>query len=386
VDTNEGTQSRQDALVLQAGGALGAYQVGVYEELSKAGFEPQWIAGASVGAINAALIAGNPPDRRMARLTEFWHMVSSSTGPFRAFFPDAMDFKRPRGVFDEFGALWSALTGIPGFYKPRFPPPMLQPDGTRGALSLFDLAPLHATLEELVDFDLINSKKVRLSVCAANVRTGESAYFDNHEQAIRPEHIVASGALPPMFPPIKIDGEEYWDGGLVSDSPLHYVLDRRDKSLVARPLRVVHVDLYSGPGEMPVNLSTAQQRRKDVLYSNRTRYTRDWADRDADVSKKISDLLRKLPAEAQDHSAMRELVELTRAMPVDVFHFIYRQAAGQPESTEFEFLRKSVLRHWQSGRDDAKRASAHPDWTHAPVEGFRQFDATPFDQQSKDTQ
>src|SRR5258705_390033 len=181
------------ALVLQGGGALGAYQAGVFEELAGTPYQPDWIAGVSIGAINAALIAGNPPERRIERLSEFWHLVSSGMGSpgdklsATPWLKSLSEIAQPRSAFNQLSALWSAMLGIPGFYQPRIPPAMLQPEGTPGALSIYDPTPLRATLERLIDFDLINSKKVRLSVGAVNVRTGNSEYFDNFDRVIGPE-------------------------------------------------------------------------------------------------------------------------------------------------------------------------------------------------------
>jgi len=228
-------QHNHIALVLQGGGALGAYQAGVYDELCRASYQPKWIAGVSIGAINAALIVGNPPERCIERLTEFWHLVTSGMGPMpdmlcdpqRSWAASYMD--RPRSAFNQFSAFSAATLGLPGFYQPRIWPAFLQPDGAPAALSVYDPAPLRATLERMVDFNLINSKKVRLSVGAVNVRTGNSEYFDNFDRVIGPEHIMASGAMPPAFPPVEIGGESYWDGGIVSNTPLQYVLDMRPR-------------------------------------------------------------------------------------------------------------------------------------------------------------
>jgi NTE family protein len=268
-------------LVLQGGGALGAYQAGVYEELASTAYQPDWVAGVSIGAINAALIAGNLPERRVERLSEFWHLVSSGMGPppdtssVPQWLMTASEPAHPRSAFNQFSALWSAMLGIPGFYQPRIPSPWFQPEGTPGALSIYDTAPLRATLERMIDFDLINSKKVRLSVGAVNVRTGNSEYFDNFDpnRIIGPEHIMASGALPPAFAPVVIDGETYWDGGILSNTPLQYVLDKRGRS----SLLALQVDLFSARGNIPINLAGVQQRQKDILYSSRTRYNSDMA-------------------------------------------------------------------------------------------------------------
>ena len=199
------------ALVLQGGGALGSYQAGVYETLSKSDYLPDWVAGISIGAINAAIIAGNAPERRVQRLQDFWDGVTASQAPWPVL---------PSGLLGNvhgLSALSAALFGQAGFFTPR---PAMEWLLGPTPVSLYDTSVLKTTLEALVDFDRINAREMRFSVGAVNVRTGNFAYFDNAEIAIRPEHVMASGALPPGFPPVEIDGELYWDGGLVSNTPL----------------------------------------------------------------------------------------------------------------------------------------------------------------------
>ncbi len=206
------TFDEKTVLVLQGGGALGAYQAGAYEALAEAGEMPRWVAGVSIGAINSAIIAGNPPERRVERLRAFWDGVSSWL-PGRPLSND----DNSRRAFNETSAALAALSGVPGFFSPRVPPAVLSPQGTSEAISIYDTAPLRDTLLELVDFDFLNSGVVRLSVGAVQVLTGNLQYFDTNNQKIGPDHVMASGALPPGFPPIEIDGEPYWDGGLVSE-------------------------------------------------------------------------------------------------------------------------------------------------------------------------
>jgi NTE family protein len=372
------TQHDHIALVLQGGGALGAYQAGVYEELCRAGYQPKWIAGVSIGAINAALIAGNPPERSIERLSEFWHLVSSGMGPSSGVLSDlqfpstALYRDRSRSAFNQFSAFWAATLGIPGFYQPRIPPAFLQPDGAPGALSVYDPAPLRATLERMVDFDLINSKKVRLSVGAVNVLTGNSEYFDNFDRVIGPEHIMASGAMPPAFPPVQIDGEPYWDGGIVTNTPLQYVLDARPKD----KLLVFQVDLFSARGKMPTNLAGVQQRQKDILYSSRTRYASNMAAEIANTRKAIRDLLLKLPERLKDDAAVRQVSEAMRTAPTDIVHLIYRQASYELESKDYEFSRASVLEHWRAGQVDLRDTIAHPGWLKSTGldDGVTQYD------------
>ena len=377
-----GVSGRYDhaVLVLQGGGALGAYQAGVYEELSNTAYQPDWIAGVSIGAINAALIAGNPPERRIERLSEFWHLVSSGMGPLSNAFSPTQDadkisaLDKPRGAFNQFSALWSAMVGIPGFYKPRMPPAFLQQAGSPGAISIYDTSPLRPTLERLIDFDLINSKKVRLSVGAVNVCTGNSVYFDNYEREIGPDHIMASGALPPAFPPVVIDGEAYWDGGIVSNTPLQHVLDIRGKDR----LLMLQVDLFSARGALPESLAEVQQRQKDILYSSRTRYNSNVAAQVANARKAIRDLLTKLPEKFKDDPSVKHLAEAARVVPTDIVHLIYRQASHELESKDYEFSRVSVLEHWQAGQRDMRDTILHPEWLSSSGvdEGVMQFDLT----------
>jgi NTE family protein len=216
------------ALVLQGGGALGSYQAGVIEGLAASGIEIDWVAGISIGAVNAAIVAGNPPERRVERLTHFWEKVSSSLPSFPIFPNDEI-----REWLHEWSAGFVMAAGVPGFFTPRMVPPLMATPGTMGALSFYDSAPLKATLDELVDWDLLNNGPVRLSVGAVDVESGNFNYFDTSQTRIDARHIMASGALPPGLPPIEIDGRLWWDGGLVSNTPLTHVLDNQTEPLLA---------------------------------------------------------------------------------------------------------------------------------------------------------
>ncbi len=356
----------QTALVLQGGGALGAYQAGVYEELHRTRFQPKWIAGVSIGAINAALIAGNAPEARLERMAGFWHQVSSHlTGLHHAVAhlpEDALhtltQWQTPRSAFNQFSALWAAVLGVPGFYKPRVPPAWCNPDGSPAAISIYDTAPLRETLEHYVDFDRINHKEVRLSVGAVNVRTGNSVYFDNHLHRIGPEHVMASGALPPAFAPVEIDGESYWDGGILSNTPLQYVLDSRD----GQSMLVLQVDLFPARGSLPRNLAEVAQRQKDILYSSRTRYSTNMVASIANTRQAVRDLLLKLPPALKNDPAVKKVADAMRSPPVDIVHLIYRQRPYELESKDYEFSRTSVNEHWAAGRRDMCDTIEHPEW------------------------
>jgi NTE family protein len=351
------------ALVLQGGGALGAYQAGVYEALAGTEYLPDWIAGVSIGAINGALIAGNPPERRVERLSEFWHLVSSGG----ALLPDALlepwmeattEGHATRAAFNLLSAGWSALLGVTGFYRPRIPPPWLQPDGTPGALSFYDPTPLRRTLERLVDFELINRKAVRLSMGATDVRTGASVYFDNHERRIGPEHVLASAALPPAFPPVSIDGEAYWDGGLVSNTPLQQVLDARP----AQSLLAFQVDLFRAAGELPTSLRGVLSRQLDIQYASRTRAGSARAAERSRATQALGAQLAALPERLRSEAALRELLEGLRTPATDVVHLAYRTQTSELESRENEFSRRSMLEHWQAGEHDLRATLADPRW------------------------
>ncbi len=340
------------ALVLQGGGALGAYQAGVFEALAKIPCEPHWLAGVSIGAINCALIAGNLPQHRLAKMEEFWNMVTSQSALY------APVFDQQWSAIHQMGASMAASWGVPGFYKPRIPPPMFQPDGTDGAISYYDTAPLRASLERLVDFDLINSGKVRLSVGAVNVRTGNSIYFDNANQIIGPEHIMASGALPPAFAPVMIDGEPYWDGGIVSNTPLQYVLDNRG----LKKTMAVQVDLFSARGALPQNMSSVMSRQKDIQYSSRTRLGTDQAAALQRAKLNVQQLIAKLPPALRNDPEVSYLLDASRTAHLDIVHLIYRQERFELESKDYEFSRSAMLSHWEAGLRDMRRTLDHPDW------------------------
>jgi len=339
-------------LVLQGGGALGAYQAGVFEEIARFPREPHWVAGVSIGAINAALIVGNPPARRVERLREFWELVSSGANDQCNHWWPGHD-----SLSHQFHAAVASIFGVEGFYKPHVPPPFLQPDGTDAAISFYDSAPLRATLERLVDFDLINSKKLRLSVGAANVRTGNSVYFDNYHQKIGPEHIMASGALPPAFAPVMIDGEPYWDGGIVSNTPLQYVLDHRS----AAKILIAQVDLFSARGAMPANIANVMSRQKDIIYSSRTRFNTDKVAQIQRNKKTVLKLISMLPKGERDKPDIKHLFAANQTAHIDIVHLIYRQDRFELESKDYEFSRASMVRHWESGQRDMRNTIEHPD-------------------------
>lgn len=362
-------KTEQTVLVLQGGGALGAYQAGVYEELAANGHTPGWVSGISIGGINAALIAGNPPERRVERLRAFWEMVSS----FLLAEP-GVPGEQARSWFNEASASFATVFGLPGFFEPRIPPALAFPPGAPEALSVYETAPLRRTIEALVDFDLINAGKMRLSLGAVNIRTGNFVYFDNHKHLIGPDHVMASGALPPGFPPIEIDGEHYWDGGVVSNTPLQYVLDE-----IPRPdMLIFQVDLFSALGPMPRTLSEIAEREKDIRYSSRTRLNTDVAHRDQSLRRAAHRLVAKLPRDLKSDPDAQFLAEASCDAAVTIVHLIHRRKNYYTQSKDYEFSRHSVKEHWESGNMDVRRTLRHKAWQvrRMPTEGVTVFDLT----------
>ena len=314
---------RKVGLVLQGGGALGSYQAGVYEALVASEYLPDWVAGISVGAINAAIIAGNVPGHRVQSLRSFWEAITAPT----MLWPPA-----PAGLPAEWqhraSALSALMFGQRSFFTPRRPQDWFSLDK---CVSYYETSVLKRTLERLVDFDRINdTKDMRLSVGAVNVRTGHFAYFDSEEITIRPEHIMASGALPPGFPPVEIDGEQYWDGGLLSNTPLQYMVDYYPR----RSRLVFQVDLFPAHGRvlLPADLANTEQAKR--LY---------------------------------EHGCVTQM---------DIVQLIYRPIEPQGAFKDFEFSRSTMEARWQQGFSDA-RSNLHASPWLAPMPrelGVRVFD------------
>jgi NTE family protein len=355
----------QRVLVLQGGGALGSYQAGAYQALCHFDFEPEWIAGISIGAINAAIIAGNPREKRVGRLKEFWEMVSAPV-PWNP----VTKSDRGRSLFNETSAALIATFGVPGFFTPRFPPAPLWPQGSPQSQSYYDTAPLRKTLERLVDFDRINDLKTRLSVGAVSVTTGNFKYFDNFEfkklgKKIGPEHIMASGALPPGFPSIVIEGEHFWDGGVASNTPLDYVLDAE----ITNDLLIFQVDLFSARGPLPVSLLEAAEREKDIRYSSRTRMNTDKNREVHNARKALRELMGKLPDYLKNDPSVEILCKAAKENTVTVVHLIYRTKNYESSSKDYDFSHVGMVEHWEAGVRDVHLSMRHKEWLERPQNG-----------------
>jgi NTE family protein len=340
-------------LVLQGGGALGAYQAGAYEALAEAGLAPDDIAGISIGAINGAIIAGNPPEKRVARLREFWEGISEgiATSPFA-------DTKL-RTTMNEWNAANVVAFGVPGFFAPRIPPAFLMPPGSQGSKSFYSTDPLRHTLETLVDFDELNSGRVRYAAGAVEITSGNFSYFDTKNQKVGVDHVMASSALPPGFPPVLIDGKCYWDGGVVSNTPMHYVLEKAGERA---DMCIFQVDLFSAHGRMPEGLPDVVQREKEIRYSSRTRLNTDFTLKLQALRRAMKRLLDKLPEDLRDDPDARLLSENTCTAAITVVHLIHRRTAYERYSMDYEFSRLSMLEHWQAGVEDVRHTLNQPEW------------------------
>ena len=350
------------ALVLQGGGALGAYQAGVFQGLQEAGIEPDYLSGISIGALNTAIIAGNAPEDRISRLTEFWETICQpnfwpAPNPFieQSFFNLNDSIRQTVSAWHAGSAL---LNGQNGFFLPRFPPAPVNSPGDPATASYYDTSPLKATLERLCDFDRINAQTQHVSVGAVNVRNGNMVYFDNTKTKLRAEHFMASGALPPAFAAVEIDGEFYWDGGLVSNTPLTEILD-------VRPMRdtlTFQVDLWSARGRPPTNMSEVSDRMKDIQYSSRTRMVTDQLRWSQYMRHILEHLLQDVPEEARANNAYYRMAqELACSKRYNVIHLIYRNQAYEKHYKDFEFGLTTMRTHWDSGLKDIRQTLAEPE-------------------------
>ncbi|MGO8920261.1 MAG: patatin-like phospholipase family protein [Stellaceae bacterium] len=364
----------QIALLLQGGGALGAYQAGVYQAMAEADLHPDWVAGISIGAINSALIVGNPPESRVDKLRAFWQAVTAPPWWTGKEHPGSLFAKgdAARGLLNQISAGVALTSGAPGFFAPRIPAPWLAPAGTAEATSYYDTAALRGTLERLVDFDRINAGETRLSIGAVNVRSGNFVYFDTETHLIRPEHVMASGSLPPGFPSVEIEGEHYWDGGLVSNTPLQWVMESEPR----RDTLAFQVDLWSARGELPRTIAEVQTRQKEIQFSSRTRANSDRFRQLQELRKALSSLLKQLPEEMKASAEAKMLSRVADPKVYTLVQLIYRSKQYEGDSKDYEFSRLSMEDHWRSGYNDTVRTLRHPEALERPdnADGVLVFD------------
>ncbi len=360
------------ALLLQGGGALGAYQGGAYQALDEAKIHPDWIAGISIGAINAALIAGNAPEHRVDRLREFWETVTASPLTLQTLPSALVRGNLAHSLVNQAAAFGTVIGGAPQFFALRVPPPYLRLPGSIEATSYYDTTPLRATLERLVDFDRINAGETRFTVGTVNVRTGNYAHFDNTRDTITPLHVMASGALPPGFPAVEVDGEQYWDGGLVSNTPLQWVLGGQP----SRDTLALQIDLWNAEGPVPVDLTSSSVRQKDIQFSSRTRAATSNFRKQQIIRRAAFKFLQLVPDSLRDTPEYRALASQADEAVYNIVHLIYRAKTYEGTTKDYEFSRRSMLEHWQAGYNDAVRTLRHPEVLQRPdnAEGLNIFD------------
>jgi len=365
------TPFEQIALLLQGGGALGAYQAGVYEALAEAELHPDWVAGISIGAINSAIIAGNPPKRRVDALREFWHAVSISPLGI-PYFQHVDYYDVQHELINQARAMSVLLFGAPNFFVPRIPPPTVWRPGSPDKASYYDNAPLRATLEQLVDFDRINTGETRFSVGAVDIRSGNFTYFDSKTHRIGYEHVAASGSLPPGFPATKIGDSYFWDGGLISNTPLEWVLDARPR----RDTLAFQVDLWNARGELPKDMIEVEVRHKEIIYSSRNRAATDRYKNTQKLRIAAARLLEQIPEELRNGDEAKLLLGEADDKVCNIVQLIYRARPYEGIAKDFEFSRRTMEEHWQTGYRNARQTLANPEVLQLPsrLEGVRTFD------------
>jgi NTE family protein len=341
----------QVVLVLQGGGALGSYQAGVYQALHEAGIEPDWIIGTSIGAINASLIAGNEPQHRLSRLREFWRRVEQDP---------VWDLRGAFAGFDERLSQWPIIArGIDGFFTPN---PLAHfgecyPLGADHA-GYYSTAELQATLEELVDFGLVNRCKPRLTVGAAHVRTSEMRYFDSRDCALTVKHVMASGALPPAFPAVRVEGELYWDGGVLSNTPTEAVFDDNPR----RDSLIFSVHLWNPVGLEPSTMAEVFNRQKDVQYSSRITSQIARQQQIHRLRHVINQLAARLPETERNNQAVRDLADFGCQTRMHIVRLLAPQLARETHTKDIDFSARGITQRWDAGYAHAKAVLARRPW------------------------
>lgn len=341
--------------LLQGGGALGIYQAGVCESLLQSGFSPNWVIGTSVGSIHAAIIAGNRPENRVKKLNEFWKLVTWN-------FPN-IPMPENNGLndglwewFNYWNALWTMFMGQPNFFMPKFFNPWLLA-GRPDQLSFYDNSELYTTLQKVVDFDLINQKKVRLTLGCVLVRCGEDFHFDNFHQTIGPEHVAASCALPPGFPAVKIGEEYYWDGGIGSNTPFSVLLEEKDP----KKLLCFIVNLFSRPNRLPSSIMDVFKFKKEFDFASRHLEILRYFCELHFLQQKINALAKDFDNEKMD-SVLKKIKDMGHPTALNIVRFHYQERPTDLWSKDFNFSSQVLKEHRQAGLNDAAKALKDLSW------------------------
>jgi len=374
---NAVSEFESTALLLQGGGALGAYQAGVYEALMESGIAPDWIGGISIGAINGAIIAGNKPDERVEKLRGFWAEMSGNPiwNLYSCDNPLMQHCSVPmRAYLNQLSAGVSITQGVRGFFHPHPMPPWFYPAGDPHATSYYDTRDFRKTLENFIDFSVLNSGNVRYTTSAVNILSGNYTVFDSLTQRIQPEHVMASGALPPSLPAIMIDDIPYWDGGLISNTPLQWLMD----SPVQKDTLVFQVDLWTAEGEAPQDIIDVMTRQKEIQYSSRTRGITNFFKKQQQIQHAFATLYNKLPNDLKQTEEAQMLHAHSDYSVYNIVHLIYRARHYKGYAKDYEFSRMSVTDHWREGYRDTVQSLRHKEIFQRPdcAEGYKVFDVS----------
>jgi NTE family protein len=344
------------ACVFQGGGALGAYQVGAFTAIHEKGYYPNFLAGVSIGAINSAIIAGNPRNKQIEKLNLFWDTIVPKLWSDGFYGGETNNFFHH--LRNQIGALHSLFYGLEGFFKPRLFPPTSMSRDTPDHLSYYDTSKLKSTLENLIDFERINDKKVTLCLGAVNVATGEMEFFNNQKTIITPEHVMASGALPPGFPAIKIGEDYFWDGGIYANTPLITVLD----ALPELDTLCFVVDCFSLQGRLPQSMDELEERQKDIRYASHSRRLTNVYTSRQNLQAAIQFLGKKLSPEARKDPEVQKILELGHSKHFSVVHIIYKGTPFSHSFKDYNFARTAVDFRIKTGYENAMEILQNPDW------------------------
>jgi NTE family protein len=349
--------SNQIVLVFQGGGALGAYQAGVYQALHEQGIEPDWIVGTSIGAINASLIAGNEPSERVGRLEEFWRRVERR---------HIFDLSAWPGMADSLSYWSTVLGGIPGFFEPN-PFVLFGARALAEELGFYSTAPLERTLGELVDFSLIARGRPRLTVGAAHVRTSQMRYFDSRDCAITAAHVMASGALPPAFPPVRVDGELYWDGGILSNTPTEAIFDDSPR----RTSLIFSVHMWNPMGPEPATIWEVLNRHKDIQYSSRLATHIERQRQLHKLRHVVSELVKLMPESERNSAQVQSLARHGCLTRMHVVLLLAPRLDNENHTKDIDFSGAGIRARWEAGLADTARALERAPWEDKvdPLEG-----------------
>lgn len=340
------------ALACQGGGSLGAYHIGAYRAMQENGYAPDLVSGISIGAFTAAIIAGNDPELRLKKLNDFWEAIS-----WPDFYVSNVGLEAEI-IHNKLSSMIGFMFGQPNFFTPRIPSPQFYPPGTIEATSYYDTTPILEKMSDFVDFDRINSGKTRLILGSVRVKNGELVFFDSAKMKIGPEHVVASGSMPPGFPGTRIGDDLFWDGGCVSNTPVDGIFDAKP----ALDTLVFMIDLFNPVGKEPESLDDVTIRSKDILYTSRTSHNLNHISKRHNLARALGHVYELLPQDSKNDPVIKELKEYAADTKFDVVHVTYDPPECEVSTKDCEFSRSSIARRAGHGYKDMKRIISQTPW------------------------